>query len=387
MTGEKSEMPRPRPPYLECNPNRHGKMRWYVRRSKRKGSKRIRIKHPVYMSEGFMAEYNAVVHGAPTMMSSFVSKDGKDTLGWLIKLYRKSRDWCELLSPGTRKQRGPIYNQVEESAGDIALANINRAKIEEGISARSSNQGRHFYNAMRQLFTWAVANELHDRNPTDGIKIKRTDRDGNDGHLAWPIERIEQFEERWKRGTKERLIFDVYLYVGVRRGDAARLGKQHMRHGIVHLMTEKSGGKMPIYVPVHPDLLASIRACPNKEGLAIIAKDDGSNYTKEALGNMFREAVERAGIPVTNRKTGVKGYSGHGLRKASATVAAESGYTESELNAMYGWSGHQMAQLYTKKADRKKLVARAFKKWTRPTSNDGLEYLDLESDKEVGDAV
>lgn len=41
------------------------------------------------------------------------------------------------------------------------------------------------------------------------------------------------------------------------------------------------------------------------------------------------------------------------LRKASATIAAESGATESELNAMFGWSGYQMAQLYTKKADRK----------------------------------
>lgn len=123
-------------------------------------------------------------------------------------------------------------------------------------------------------------------------------------------------------GTKQRLVFDVYLYVGLRRGDAARLGKEHIRRGIVHLMTEKSQGKMPIYVPVHPALVASMKACPSS-GLAVIAKDDaGSNYTKEALGNFFREAVEAAGIPVTKRRTKTKGYSGHGLRKASATIAA-----------------------------------------------------------------
>jgi hypothetical protein len=46
------------------------------------------------------------------------------------------------------------------------------------------------------------------------------------------------------------------------------------------------------------------------------------------------------------------------LRKASATIAAESGATEAELNAMFGWSGHQMAQFYTRKADRKRLAAR-----------------------------
>ena len=140
----------------------------------------------------------------------------------------------------------------------------------------------------------------------------------------------------------------MFLYVGLRRGDAARLGKQHIRNGVVHLMTEKSGGTMPIYVPVHPALAASIGACPSS-GLAIIAKDDGTHYSKEGLGNAFREAVAAAGIPVSKKGSDEKGYSAHGLRKASATIAAESGATESELNAMFGWSGYQMAQLYTRR--------------------------------------
>jgi integrase len=233
---------------------------------------------------------------------------------------------------------------------------------------------------MRQLFKWAVENEHHDRNPTDGIKVERGDDE--DGHLAWPIEMIEQYEKRWPLGARQRLVFDVYLYVGLRRGDAARLGKQHINSGIVHLKTEKSGGTMPIYVPVHPALAASIAACPSPE-LAIIAKEDGTYYAKEGLGNFFREAVEAAGIPVTKRRSKVKGYSGHGLRKASATIAAESGATESELNAMFGWSGYQMAQLYTRKADRKRLAARAMAKWTRPSSDEipvqpDVTYLQLE---------
>jgi integrase len=81
-----------------------------------------------------------------------------------------------------------------------------------------------------------------------------------------------------------------------------------------------------------------------------------------------------------------KGYSGHGLRKASATIAAESGANESELNAMFGWSGRQMAQLYTRKADRKRLAARAIAKWARPSSEDvvgefKLTHLMLEKER------
>ncbi|HKD36732.1 MAG TPA: hypothetical protein VKB78_08020, partial [Pirellulales bacterium] len=48
-----------------------------------------------------------------------------------------------------------------------------------------------------------------------------------------------------------------------------------------------------------------------------------------------RERVQAAGIPVANRKKKTKGYSAHGLRKASATIAAESGASEAELNAVF----------------------------------------------------
>lgn len=177
------------------------------------------------------------------------------------------------------------------------------------MSARTDNQARHFLNTVRGLFRWAIANELFDgRNPAEGITRPRNDGGDNDGHLPWPIELIEQYEKRWPLGTKERLLFDTYWYVGLRRGDAARLGKQHMRRSIIHLMTEKSQGKMPIYVPVHPELAKSIKACPSS-GLAIIAKDDRTNYTKESLGNFFRESVEAAGIPVTKKGSKERGYS------------------------------------------------------------------------------
>ena len=70
----------------------------------------------------------------------------------------------------------------------------------------------------------------------------------------------------------------------------------------------------------------------------------------------------------------------------SATIAAESGATEAELNAMFGWSGHRMAQLYTRKADRKRLAARAMQKWTRPSSDEvvgasQVAYLQLEKEQ------
>jgi integrase len=86
---------------------------------------------------------------------------------------------------------------------------------------------------------------------------------------------------------------------------------------------------------------------------------------------------------VTKKRAKQNGDRAHGLRKASATIAAESG---ASVSAMFGWSGHQMPQLYTKKADHKKLAARAMAKWKRPSSDDVMEesvtYLQLESERE-----
>ena len=49
--------------------------------------------------------------------------------------------------------------------------------------------------------------------------------------------------------------------------------------------------------------------------------------TKESIGNLLKEKCVAAGL--MNR-------SAHGLRKAAATVAAENGATEAELDAIFG---------------------------------------------------
>ena len=54
-----------------------------------------------------------------------------------------------------------------------------------------------------------------------------------------------------------------------------------------------------------------------------------------------------------------------GCRKAGATRAANSGATEAELEAIFGWNGGKMASLYTREADRAWLARRAINKLSR----------------------
>jgi integrase len=75
-------------------------------------------------------------------------------------------------------------------------------------------------------------------NPTAGLRV---DKPKTDGPPVWTEEDIAKFEERWPRGRREHVMLDVFLYTGLRLGDAARLGKQHVRNGVIEIDTEKTG--------------------------------------------------------------------------------------------------------------------------------------------------
>lgn len=218
--------------------------------------------------------------------------------------------------------------------------------------AATPSQAKNFLSTMRGLFTWAVDSNLVAADPTQGIKSKRSRQAKSGGFPVWTDDEIAAFEQRWPRGTRERVMFDVFLYTGLRRGDAAVVGWQHVRNGVISLQTEKTG--MWVHIPILPELKATLEAGPTGD-LAFIATTARNPMTKESLGNLFAEACQAAGV----RK------SAHGLRKAAATNAANHGATVAELEAIFGWQGGQMASLYTRSANRRALSASAMTKLSR----------------------
>ena len=148
------------------------------------------------------------------------------------------------------------------------------------------------------------------------------------------------------------MALTILLYTGLRRGDAVRLGRQHIKDGIITLRAGKTGTQ--IIIPVLPELAAIINASRTGD-LAFIAGERGRPMTKEFFGNWFHGACQAAGVP----------GSAHGLRKAGATRAAENGATVAQLEAIYGWTGGKMASLYTRQADRAKLAREAMGKLGR----------------------
>lgn len=340
------DMPRPKPQFLIRQVTRHGRAVWYFRRHKTGPAIRIRAE---FGTPEFTRQYEAALIGQPIEKKP---KTRGGSLRWLFERFKESSSWSSL-ALATRKQRENIISGVIAREGDTPAIEIVKADIVEAVDKRRNTpaQARNFIDAMRCMYRWAKAVDLVDHDPTEGIKYPK--RPKGPGFEMWTEDELQAFERCWPIGTLERVWFDVLLYTGLRRGDAVRVGKQHVREVIdpesgdlirvIFIKTEKTGREVAI--PILPVLQATLDEGPTGD-LAFICGRDRKPLSKEVFGNFFRTAARAAGV----RK------SPHGIRKAGATRCANLGASGRELDALFGWEGGQMSDLYTKAADRLRLA-------------------------------
>jgi integrase len=290
-----------------------------------------------------MTAYNAVIAGPGVQAAPLRPYDpaSPGTVKWLIDRYRLSRDW-RAYSPATRRQREFIFLQIIAKSGSEALRNVTRGVIAKGRDdrARTPAQARHFMEAMRGLFSWALDAQLVALDPTAGLKDPPRKKGG--GLRVWTEKEVQRYEARWPVGTRERVWLDVLLYSGLRRSDAVRLGRGHVRvfnfkgkRIRVHaISTQKSGEAVEVALPILPQLQGTLAAGPTGEG-TYIAGARGKPFTRESFGTAFAAACKLAGVP----------GRAHGLRKLGASRAAENGATVSQLQALFGWTDVKMPML------------------------------------------
>ncbi|EYR84078.1 hypothetical protein P9A16_30985 [Shinella sp. 838] len=99
-----------------------------------------------------------------------------------------------------------------------------------------------------------------------------------------------------------------------------------------------------ITIELSDDLLGIINKAPRR-GLHLVSNARGKAFVKESFGNWFRDRCTGAGVT----------KSAYGLRKLSATLAAEGGAATHQLLAQYGWTNIATAEIYTKGVYRKRL--------------------------------
>lgn len=337
-------MPRPSLPHLHRERTRHGATAWYVRVGK---GPRIRIRG-AYGDPAFIAEYEAAISGGKAPKA--VATAGQGTFAWGLRMYRGSQAWG-VLSLATRRQRENIFKPILAALGASKLSSWRRGDVAAGRDKRGDRPAaaRHFVEALRGFFQWALEAGLVREDPTQGVKVIKPK---TEGFAVWSDDDVAVFRRRWPIGTRERVAFEVLFGTGLRRGDAVKVGRPHWRDGVVRMTTEKTGER--VAVAVDDDLAAVLAAGPLGD-LTFIAGERGRPMTKESFGNWFRDVCNAAGV----------NKSAHGIRKAAATADAERGWSDAELDAKYGWTGRRMASLYTRAASRERLSLSASER-TKP---------------------
>src|SRR5262249_2388423 len=147
-----------------------------------------------------------------------------------------------------------------------------------------------------------------------------------------------------------------------RRGDVIRMGRQHIRDGVLQVRQAKTGAVLDI--PVHPDLQAIIEATPG-EHLTFLTTKTGKPYSGNNFSAQFRVWCNAAMLPGK--------CSPHGLRKAACRRLAEAGCSANEIAAISGHATLSEVQRYTKAADQARMARNAMARQTNDTATSGVK--------------
>lgn len=333
-------MPKPDWPHLNRDKDRHGNIRYYVRI---RHGRKIRIKQP-YMSPAFVEEYKAAVLQSPVVPPS--TKKKKGTLAWLVARWKEHSDWLAQ-AEATRSQRENILEHVLEKSGHRDYTDITKADIKQGKEDRKATPfaANNFLKTMSAIFRWAVEEGLLESNPAEGVPHFKKEK-GHVGHKPWTLEDVERYRAFYPLGTRERLALEILINTGLRRGDLVRVGDDNVARNVIAIRTEKTG--VQLYIPLLPKLEEALKV--TKTGQKWICdKRNGKPISKEGFGTLFREWCIAAGV--TKRA--------HGLRKLCATIVADDGASELELQALFGWLTNNQSAIYTAESNKKRLALQA----------------------------
>jgi integrase len=335
--------------FLTADRDRHGNVRYYVRRP---GKRKVRIKGEPG-SETFMAAYHAAVEGAageserrrfrPALPGSFSA---------VCLAYYASAEFKQL-DPSTKAWLRRALDSVSVEHGDKPIARMEARHVRKLRDAKSGTPAiaNKLLKALRGLFKWAIEEDLATRDPVLGVKSVRY---VPKGFHSWTLDEVAQFEARHPIGTKPRLALALLLCTACRREDAVRLGRQHIRNGRLRYTQAKNEHRKPVEmdIPVHPDLAAIIEATPSNH-LTFLVTEYGKPFSVAGFGNRFRQWCNQAELPHC---------SAHGLRKAAAARLAEAGATTREIMAITGHQTLEEVERYTRAAQQAVLANSAMEK-------------------------
>jgi integrase len=297
-------------------------------------------------SPSFMAAYEAALTGPRTAVGAGRIKPG--SVAAVVAAYLDSQAFFASKSAGTQRMRRGILERFRAAHGDMPFALLPAEWIERLLDAKPPHAARSWLVTLRSLCQFALKRGWLRADPTANIKQRAIK---GDGFHTWTDDEIAQFEAAHPIGSKPRLALALLLYTAQRRSDVVKMGRQHIRDGVLTVKQQKTG--KPLAIPVHPHLQTVLDATPS-EHLTFLVTATGKPYGGNAFTEQFRNWTDAAGLP--------KRCKVHGLRKAACRRLAEAGCSGNEIMAISGHVTMKELVRYTAAADQARLARNALAK-------------------------
>lgn len=359
--------------YCVFDPDPNGNPRYYVRRP---GHRKIRI-HEHFedkngcITEEFMKAYFEALSGLDKKPKPSPITPREETFYWLVDQYFRS-ELFHRFDRLTQADKRSVLNRYCETAGSLPYKALRTEDVEASRDKRVNTPGAadKLVKYLRALFNWAIAKK-HFKGANPAIGIARLNE--SEGWHTWTPEEVDQYRRHHAIGTMARLAIEIFLNVGARISDAARIGRQHESKGWLKFVAWKNRNskksRKTIECPITKDLRAALAATPTGD-MTYLVTVQGQPFTINGLGNKMREWCDAAGL---------NHCSSHGLRKAAAVILAENGATAAELCAIFGWSKLETAEIYIREAQKRRMAGNAFARLEEYRQRESVSVLDARS--------
>jgi integrase len=325
--------------YVDRFRDRHGRTRYYFRRSKGP-----RIPLPgLPGSDAFMVAYQAALGGTksqpkPTKYAT------KGTFNHLALEYFSSPEFLRL-RPQTRHVYRLVIERFLEGHGHRLVREMIRDDVKRIVASKADTPGaaNDLLKKIRALIRFAIESGIRADDPT--LRIKAFP----EGEIhTWTEDEIAQFEACWPKGTRQRTAFALFLYTGQRRSDVVRMAWTDLKGDAIEVIQQKTGARLTIRL--HPELQEILQHWPRSH-IAILTTVFGKPFSVAGFGNMMADAIKAAGLSAR--------CVPHGLRKAAARRLAEVGCSEKQIAAVTGHTTLKEVARYTRAANQERLAADA----------------------------
>jgi integrase len=336
-------MSRIRLPYIKgWVDKKTGKPYW---RFRRRGYKEVTLPGLPGSAE-FMAAYEAALDRPQAEIGSKRTRAG--SINAAIVGYYQSLAFREL-APGTQRSRRAILERFRAAHGDRSIADMPAKFITLTLNKLKPQAARNWFKAIRHLMGYAVSVELVRIDPTRDIGLPKA---STKEHRPWTDAEIAAYEAKYPIGTKARLAFGLGYYTAQRRGDAVRMGRQHVTGGFIQVRQDKT--KTVLDIPLHPRLRTIIESAAPDDQLTFLITRTGKPYSASDFSHQFRQWCMDAGLPADCHF--------HGLRYSAAKTLAEAGCSTHQIAAITGHKTLGMVQKYSKAAEQRRLATEAMAK-------------------------